>query len=83
MSNNRQVDFAGDSYYFTWEDYRMVGDIKSNPKVGLSLQGSAPSDRKPGIFIAVEGKAEIIRDKGKFKKHWIDELTRWFKDGVN
>lgn len=83
MSNNRQVDFDGDSYYFTWEDCRMVDDIKSDPKVGLSLQGSQSSEGAPGIFIAVEGKALIIRDKEEFKKHWTDELIRWFKDGVD
>ena len=83
MSNNRQVDFDGDSYYFTWEDCRMVDDIKSNPKVGLSLQGSPHPEGMPGIFIAVEGKADIIRDKEEFKKHWTEELSRWFKDGVD
>jgi general stress protein 26 len=83
MSNNRQVDFDGDSYYFTWEDCRMVDDIKSNPKVGLSLQGSPSSDGAPGIFISVEGKAEIIRDKMELKEHWTDELNRWFKAGVD
>jgi len=83
MSNNRQVDFDGDSYYFTWENCRMVDDIKSNPKVGLSLQGTPSSEGAPGIFISVEGKAIIIRDKAVFKKHWTDELSRWFKDGVD
>ncbi len=83
MSNNRQVDFDGDSYYFTWEDCRMIDDIKSNSKIGLSLQGSPFSEGVPGIFISVEGNAKIIRDKVEFKKRWTDELSRWFKDGVD
>ena len=83
MSNNRQVDFDGDSYYFTWENARMVEDIRSNRNVGLSLQGAPSSDGAPGIFISVEGFAEIIRDKAKVKKHWTEELSRWFKDGVD
>ncbi|WP_296719897.1 pyridoxamine 5'-phosphate oxidase family protein [Erythrobacter sp.] len=83
MSNNRQVDFDGDSYYFTWEDCRMVEDIKTNSKVGLSLQGAPSSDGAPGIFISVEGEAKIIRDKAEFKEHWTDELSRWFKDGID
>ena len=83
MSNNRQVDFDGDSYYFTWENCRMVDDIKSNPKVGLSLQATPSSEGAPGIFISVEGNATIIRDKAAFKEHWTDELSRWFKDGVD
>ena len=83
MSNNRQVDFDGDSYYFTWEDCRMVDDIKANPKVGLSLQGAPSPKGAPGIFISVEGKAAIIHDKQEFKKHWVDELSRWFENGVD
>lgn len=83
MSNNRQVDFDGDSYYFTWEDCRMTDDIKSNSKVGLSLQGSPSSEGTPGIFISVEGNAKIIRDKIELRKRWTDELSRWFKHGVD
>lgn len=83
MSNNRQVDYDGDSYYFTWEDCRMVDDIKANPKVGLSFQGNSSPQGAPGIFISIEGKAEIVRDKAAFKEHWVDELERWFEDGLN
>lgn len=83
MSNNRQVEYDGDSYYFTREDCLMVDDIKRDPKVGLSYQGAQSSNGAPGIFISIEGKAEIVRDKGEFKKHWVDELERWFKDGID
>ena len=83
MSNNRQVDYDGDSYYFTWEDCLMVDDIKRDPKVGLSLQGKGTPEGAPGIFISVEGRAEIVRDKQQFRRHWTDELKQWFKDGVD
>jgi len=82
MSNNRQVDYDGDSYYFTWEDCLMVDDIKRDPKVGLSLQGSGSADGAPGIFISVEGRAEIVRDKAAFAKRWTKDLDRWFEDGL-
>ncbi|OBX19189.1 pyridoxamine 5'-phosphate oxidase [Erythrobacter sp. QSSC1-22B] len=82
MSNNRQVDYDGDSYYFTWEDCLMVDDIKRDPKVGLSLQGRGSADGAPGIFISVEGRAEIVRDKAAFAKHWTKDLDRWFEDGT-
>jgi general stress protein 26 len=83
MSNNREVDYDGDSYYFTWEDCRMVDDIKRDPKVGLSLQGKKSLLGAPGIFIAVEGSADIVRDKAQFEKHWSKDLERWFEDGVD
>ena len=82
MSNNRQVDYDGDSYYFTWEDCLMVDDIKRDPKVGLSLQGKQGEKGAPGIFISIEGKAEIVRDKAQFEKYWVDELDRWFENGI-
>ncbi|WP_299308689.1 pyridoxamine 5'-phosphate oxidase family protein [uncultured Croceicoccus sp.] len=83
MSNNRQVDYDGDSYYFTWEKSRMVEDIKADPKVGLSLQGKGSPDGAPGIFIAIEGDAKIVRDKAAFEEHWVEELDRWFEDGID
>ena len=83
MSNNRQVDYDGDSYYFTWDDCRMTKDIEANPKVGLSLQGAPKDGGAPGIFIAIEGKVEIVTDKAKFEEHWVKDLERWFEDGVN
>lgn len=83
MSNNREVDYDGDSYFFTWEDCRMVDAIKRDPKVGLSLQGSKSLLGALGIFIAVEGIAAIVRDRAEFAKHWSKELERWFEDGVD
>jgi general stress protein 26 len=83
MSNNREVDYDGDSYYFTWEDCRMVDDIKRDPKVGLSLQGNTSLFGKPGIFIAVEGTADIVREKAQFAKHWSKDLERWFEQGID
>ncbi len=83
MSNNREVDYDGDSYYFTWEDCRMVDDIKRDPQVALSLQGKKSLLGAPGIFIAVEGTADIVRDKAQFEKHWSKDLERWFEQGID
>ena len=83
MSNNRQVDFDGDSYFFTCEDTGTVRDIQSDPNVGLSLQGKAGMLGMKPFFITIEGTAEIIRDKGQFAEHWTDDLNDWFKDGID
>jgi general stress protein 26 len=76
MSNNRDVDYDGDSYYFTWEASRMVADIERDPKVSLTFQG------EQAFSIAVEGMAEVIRDKMAFQEHWTDDLDNWFTDGI-
>ena len=77
MSNNGDVEYDGDSYYFTWEKSRMVSDIEKEPKVSLAFQGDK------GFMVAVEGKAEVIRDKQAFEDHWNPSLDQWFEDGVD
>jgi general stress protein 26 len=81
MSNNRQVDYDGDSYYFTNDDTRMVADITRDPQVGLSFLGSSGLLHQRPFFVAVEGRAELVRDKAAFKKHWTPDLDRWFEQG--
>ena len=81
MSNNRQVDFDGDSYFFTSDDTRMASDIAGDPHVGLTYQGKAGMLGMRPFFIAVEGRAQLIRDKAQFKEHWTKDLDRWFPYG--
>lgn len=81
MSNNEDVDYDGTSWYFTWADARMVDDIRRDPSVGLAYQGKAHLFGAPPLFIAVEGKAELITDQAAFKEHWDDSMDRWFKQG--
>ncbi len=60
MSNNGDVVFDGDSYFFAYQETRTVADIQGDPKVALSYTGSMGLLGKPGIFIAIEGRAEVI-----------------------
>ncbi|MCW4115511.1 pyridoxamine 5'-phosphate oxidase family protein [Aurantimonas sp. MSK8Z-1] len=83
MSNNREVEYDGDSFFFTYARFRTVGDIESDPNVSLAFQGSKGLLGTPPLFIAVEGTGEVIRDKGEFKAHWHAELNRWFEQGVD
>lgn len=83
MSNNGDVDYDGDSYYFTTDDTVMVRDIERDPKVGLSFQGSAGLLKQRPLFVAVEGRADLIRDKAQFEAHWNSDLDRWFDEGVD
>jgi general stress protein 26 len=83
MSNNRQVDYDGDSYFFTCEDTGTVRDIQSDPNVGLGLQGKAGMLGMKPFFITIEGRAELIKDKSRFEEHWTKDLDVWFKQGVD
>lgn len=87
MSNNRDVDFTGASWFFTSEDARMVEDIARDGKIGLAYQGKpgliGGAVGKPGIFIAVEADADLVRDKAQFAEHWDKSLDRWFPQGTD
>jgi general stress protein 26 len=83
MSNNGDVEYDGDSWFFTYEEAHTVADIQRDAKVGLSFQGSKSLLGKPPLFIAVEGTAELIRDKAAFAEHWTKDLDYWFEQGID
>ena len=77
MSNNRDVEYDGESFFFSLEDSEAVTEIKEKAVINLAFQG----DHK--LYISISGNAEIITDKDILQKHWVDELDRWFEDGIN
>ena len=83
MSNNRDVEFDGDSYFFTCDDTRTVRDIGRDPSVGLTYQAKSGVLGMKPFFITVEGRAELIKDKGRFAEHWAKDLDAWFKEGID
>jgi len=80
MSNNGDVAYDGTSYYFTYESFRTVADIKRNPKVALGFSSEGGIFQK-GLYVAVEGNAELIRDRAAFESHWKPKLDKWFEEG--
>lgn len=83
MSNNRDVRYDGESWFFTFERSRTVADIERDPRVALSLQGHEGLFGKTPLFVAVEGEAELIRDKAQFQAHWTEDLDHWFAQGAD
>lgn len=82
MSNNRDVDYDGDSWFFAYESARFVAEIGRDPHVGLGFSGAKSLLGKPGIFIHIAGRAQVIRDKAAFAEHWVEDLERWFPQGI-
>ncbi|OYU92071.1 MAG: pyridoxamine 5'-phosphate oxidase [Bradyrhizobiaceae bacterium PARB1] len=82
MSNNGDVAYDGTSYYFSYEQARAISDIERDPKVALGFSSEAGLFSK-GIYVAVEGTAELIRDKAAFQQHWTSDLDKWFDKGVD
>ena len=83
MSNNREVDFDGYSYFFTCSDTDMVADIEREPQVGLAYQSKSGMLGMKPFFLTIEGRASLIRDKIEFAEHWTKDLDTWFKDGID
>lgn len=82
MSNNKDVEYDGDSYFFLLQETRTFRDISNDPKVNLAMQGSKGLFGAPPLFIAIEGEAEIILDRSSFDEHWTPDLEYWYKEGL-
>lgn len=77
MSNNGEVEYDGDSWFFAFDDSRMVRELEADPRTELAF-----IDTPNGTWINVEGEAEIIRDDvGRKKEFWQNDLERWFTEG--
>ena len=83
MSNNREVEYDGDSYFFTCDETRTVADILRDPNVALSYQAKSGMLGLKPFFITVQGRADAIKDKARFAEHWHKELDAWFKQGID
>src|SRR5215213_1271440 len=70
MSNNRDVTYKGDSYFFTYQGSQKIKDLEASPHVSLNYEG------ENGLFITITGKARLIRDQASFEEHWVDSLQR-------
>jgi general stress protein 26 len=82
MSNNGDVEYDGDSWFFSFEHTRKVAAIGTDPRVSLSLSAPPSLLGKPGIFVVIDGQATVIRDKAVLEKHWVADLERWFPEGT-
>jgi general stress protein 26 len=83
MSNNREVDYDGDNWFFALDDTRLFADITRDSHVGLAFHGKGGLLGMKPVFVHIEGKAELIRDKARFAEHWTKGLDSWFKHGVD
>ena len=77
MSNNGDVEYDGNSWFFTFETSQKIKDIENNRQVNISF-----SDNN-GFYLSVNGSATLIRKKSMMLEHWIDELKQWFPDGID
>jgi len=76
MSNNKDVEWDGKTWFFAYADSSQVQEIERNPNVNL---GYSRPDKI--IFVSLTGSGAIVRDDLQKKKHWHKELKMWFPNG--
>ena len=76
MSNNGQVEWDGDSWFFAPADGRMVAEVRRNPEAVTTYRADDQF-----AWVALSGKAEVVEDVEQKRKLWLDELERWFRNG--
>ena len=83
MSNNGDVDYDGDSYFFAYAQSRKILEIRADNEVGLSYTGAVGMLGGPPLFVSVQGIASLIEDKAAFAEHWTKDLDRYFPEGID
>lgn len=76
MSNNGEVAYDGDNWFFARSDSTKVAEIQADHRVHLTF-----SDNGSANFISVWGSGEILDDVDLKKKLWHADLERWFENG--
>jgi general stress protein 26 len=81
MSNNRDVDYDGDSYFFTDGSTELAHELEAQPQVNLAYVHE-PTLIGKSLYISVAGEADLVRDRAEMQKHWTSDLDAWFANGI-
>ena len=76
MSNNGDVEYDGDSWFFSYRDSNKVRQIEDNPMVSLIFQ----TDKM--VFVDCYGMATVTDNKKLLEEKWVKGLEKWFPDGI-
>jgi general stress protein 26 len=78
MSNNRDVEFDGDLWFFTYGSSHEVDEVGRVPQVNASF-----ADIDAQLYASLTGRAEVVRDRAKIEELWKPQLRAWFPEGVD
>ena len=77
MSTNKNVEFDGDVWFFTYASTPKVYEIEKKPSVNVAF-----ADPMGQTYVSLSGRAELVRDPAKLKELWTPELKAWFPKGL-
>ncbi|WP_203580412.1 pyridoxamine 5'-phosphate oxidase family protein [Microbacterium hibisci] len=78
--STRQMDDAGDIWFFTLAGTSKVAESQADPQHDVGL---AYLDSKGHRYVSVAGRAEVVRDEAKMKELYSPSLDIWFEDGLD
>jgi general stress protein 26 len=76
MSNNGQVEWDGQSWFFAPTDGRLVAELRADPTAVAAYRAE-----EGFTFVSVSGRVTIETDKELKERYWLDDLERWFPNG--
>ncbi len=76
MSNNQDVEFDGDLWFFISADSAKAAEIGNDPRVNASF-----ADVRGRRYASLSGDAELVRDPARIRELWKPAYMLWFPDG--
>ena len=76
--STREMDDAGDIWFFTAEDSKKVEEAEADRDIGLSY-----CDAKGHRYVSVAGRASVVHDTERMKELYTPDLDIWFADGLD
>jgi general stress protein 26 len=78
MSNNGDIEFDGDLWFFTYGSSHKVQEAQKEPQVNVAF--SQPGKQN---YVSMSGRATLVRDKAKIEELWKPALKAWFPKGTD
>jgi general stress protein 26 len=76
--STREVDEAGNIWFFTSDHSKKVDEVEADHDVGLSYL-----DSKGMRFVSVAGSARVVHDRAQMERLYSPSLDIWFEDGLD
>lgn len=76
MSNNGEVEYDGDNWFFAKSDSTKITELAEDDRVQLTF-----ADHDGPNFISVWGTGAVVDDVELKKKLWHKDLAQWFENG--
>lgn len=71
-------EFDGTLWFFTHASAPKTDEVQHDAHVSLSYASPEKDD-----YVAVSGRARVVRDRAKIRALWNPTLKAWFPDGVD